>query len=200
MQFLLTLPSDAGPAAILALAFLVPLAAGIALPLPASLTLVAAGVAAGAGAVAPAAVLAAAIGGAILGDIAGHALGARAGPWVAARLAGRDRALALQARAAAVMRARGLLAVFLTRWALAPLGPWVSLAAGAGGLPRGRFLAAALPGRAIWVAATTGGGWLFGAGAATGSWTAPAALGAALLLAVALLRRPRPAPSPVPPP
>jgi membrane protein DedA with SNARE-associated domain len=196
MAFPFPLAADAGPLAVLAAAFLVPLLAGVALPLPASLTLVAAGVAAGAGVVAPAAVLAAAYAGAILGDLAGHALGARAGPWLQRRLAGRDRALALQARAAGAMQRQGPLAVFLTRWAAAPLGPWVSLAAGAGGLPRGRFLAAALPGRALWVAATAGGGWLFGTGATAGPWPAVlAAAAAALVLALALTRR-RPRPHP----
>jgi membrane protein DedA with SNARE-associated domain len=60
------------------------------------------------------------------------------------------------ARARAGLHRRAAMSVFLSRWALAALGPWVNLVAGATGIGWRRFSAAALAGRIVWVGGYTG--------------------------------------------
>ena len=55
-------------------------------------------------------------------------------------------------RARAMVDKYGGLSVFFSTWAVAPLGPYVNIAAGAGGLSRWRFTLWDAAGEAIWVA------------------------------------------------
>ena len=120
------------------------------LPLPAAIVMMAAGALAVRGTFPLSLAMAAAMGGAAAGDMAGYTLGRQLKSVLLRLRAGKGPRAALVSRAMALVRARGAVAVFLSRWALSPLGPWVNFAAGAARMARGRFVAAMLPGRAIW--------------------------------------------------
>jgi membrane protein DedA with SNARE-associated domain len=133
----------------------------LALPVPASLVMLSAGGFAATGDLVLWQVAAAAFAGAVAGDHAGFMLGRQAGAPLIARL---TRA---PGRAAAVARARETIAqnatgaVFLSRWLLSPLGPYVNLAGGAAGLPFRRFTPPEVAGEALWVGIYTGLGYIF---------------------------------------
>lgn len=133
----------------------------LALPVPASLVMLAAGGFAAAGDLVLWQVVGAAFGGAVAGDHAGFILGRRAGGPILDRLARRPGRSAAIAHARSHVRDRGTAAVFLSRWLLSPLGPYVNLAGGAAGLPLRRFTPPDLAGEAIWVAVYTGLGYIF---------------------------------------
>lgn len=149
----------ADPALVLGLVGAIAFVTGLGVPGPASLALVLAGAAVAAGAMDFAALMAAGTAGAVAGDLGGHAIGRGGAGAAAGRGPGARRGLAAAlARAAAFLQRRGLAAVFLSRWLVSPLGPWVSLAAGAARMPVLPFLAAAVAGRILWVAVYGGVG------------------------------------------
>ena len=172
----------------------------LALPIPASFVMLAGGAFAASGDLTLWGVIAAAFGGAVIGDQTGFRAGRYGGRIMEASLA------RAPARAAAIGRARafvdrwGVAGVFLSTWALAPLGPWVNFAAGAAGMGALRFTLWDALGEAIWVAIYVGLGYAFAAnigalssilGNAVASVTALAiAAGLAVLLVRAARRRP----------
>jgi membrane protein DedA with SNARE-associated domain len=164
------------------------------LPLPAALVLIGAGAMSTLGPPPLMLVLATGMAGAVMGDLTGFALGGRMKP-VLLRLKARKGARgAAVSRAMALTRAQGASAVFLSRWALAPLGPWVNFAAGAARMPRTRFVTAMIVGRAIWVGGYVGLGAMFaddvGAALQVAGRTGGIVLGTlAVLLAIYLARR-----------
>ena len=131
--------------------------------------------------------------------VSGDQTGFQLGRWGGARLVtalrhrtGKDK---LIGRAEAYVDQWGGWGVFFTTWAVAPLGPWVNLIAGAAGLSPFRFLAWDALGEAIWVTVYVLLGYNFGAQLGTlaeivnnyaGVITAAAV---ALILAVILIRR-----------
>lgn len=133
----------------------------LALPFPASILMLTAGGFAAAGdLVLWQAVLAAATG-AVAGDQLGFWAGRGLGARVLARLRadpGRDRLLA---KADALMDRRGLVAVFLSRWLVSPLGPYVNLVAGSTGYGWPRFTAAGVVGEVVWAGLYVGFGYGF---------------------------------------
>lgn len=133
----------------------------LALPFPASILMLTAGGFAAAGdLVLWQAVLAAATG-AVTGDQLGFWAGRGFGTLVLARLRadpGRDRLLA---KADALMDRRGLVAVFLSRWLVSPLGPYVNLIAGSTGYGWSRFTAAGVVGEVVWAGLYVGFGYGF---------------------------------------
>jgi len=133
----------------------------LALPVPASLIMLAAGGFAAVGDMALPGVAAAALVGAVAGDHAGFAIGRLGGPRLMAWLERRPRRARLVARAVAELHARGGVAVFLSRWLFSPLGPWVNFAAGATGFPWRRFALPEALGEVCWVAIYVGLGWAF---------------------------------------
>lgn len=147
-----------GPWLVLAVTFL----SCVALPLPASILMLAAGGFAAAGDLVLWQVTGAALAGAVAGDQAGFWAARAGGPPLVARLSASPGRAAVLDRARAQVQARGLVAVFLTRWLLAPLGPWTNLVAGVAGLPWLRFTLAGLAGEAVWVGVYTGAGFAFG--------------------------------------
>lgn len=151
----------------------------LGLPLPASAMMLAGGAFAAAGDLDLAQVILAAWLGAVLGDQAGFGLGRAGGARLTGWLGGQPARAALIARAQGLIRRRGALGVFLSTWAVAPLGPWVNLAAGAGGLGRARFTLWDGLGETIWVALYVGLGYGFAPQIAT--------LGAALENAAGLV-------------
>ena len=134
----------------------------LALPFPASILMLTAGGFAAAGdLVLWQAFLAAAAGG-IAGDQSGYWAGRGLGTPALARLRrdpARDRMLA---RADALMQRRGIMAIFLSRWLVSPLGPWVNLIAGSTSYAWVRFTLAGVAGEAVWAGLYVGAGYGFG--------------------------------------
>ena len=133
----------------------------LALPIPASILMLTAGGFASAGDLVLWQALLAALAGAVAGDQLGYWAGRGLGAGLLARLRadpGRDRLLA---RADALMDRRGVLAVFLTRWLLSPLGPWVNLVAGSTRYGWPRFTAAGVAGESVWATLYVGTGHAF---------------------------------------
>jgi membrane-associated protein len=127
-----------GPALLAGVTFL----SCLALPLPASLMMMAAGAFSAGGDLALPAVGGAALAGAVVGDVAGYATG-RVGARLLGRLTGPRAGLLERARDFTLRR--GAASVFLSRWLFSPLGPYVNFVAGA----------------AVWVALCVGAGYLF---------------------------------------
>jgi membrane protein DedA with SNARE-associated domain len=148
----------------------------LAVPIPASLVMLAVGAFAASGDLPLWATVAAALAGAVAGDHAGFLAARRAAAPVARWMAQSPARHAALDRAQAFLARRGTLAVFLSRWLVSPLGPWVNAAAGLSAMPMSRFTPADIVGEAVWVALYVGAGH-----AAAGSLAdAQAAIGNAL--------------------
>lgn len=149
----------------------------LALPIPASILMLTAGGFAAAGDLVLWQAFAAAAAGGIAGDQLGYWAGRGLGASVLARLRtdpGRDRLLA---RADAMMDRRGLVAVFLTRWLLSPLGPYVNLVAGSTRYGWMRFCLAGVAGEAVWAGLYVGTGYGFAGNIAAANQAIGSALG-----------------------
>lgn len=173
---------------------LVTFASCLALPVPASLVMLAAGAFAAAGDLSLGAVWLLALAGALLGDQTGFRLGRLASSPIKAALSIRPRRRALYTRAKAYIRANGSSGIFLTRWLFSPLGPYANFAAGAAGFGWARFSTAAAAGEVIWVSVYLALGFAFGQNLEMAADLASqligflAALGGALFLGRWLLR------------
>lgn len=169
------------------------LASCLALPIPASVIMMAAGGFAAAGDLVLWQVMAAAFSGAVLGDQIGFAAGRKGGAPLLDRIAqnsarggqghpslkgraSRGRAGAIN-RARRSMQARGGWAIFLSRWLFSPLGPYVNLIAGALGHDWRRFTLWAALGEAVWCGLYVLMGRAFGGNLAAASDTLGSALG-----------------------
>lgn len=123
----------------------------LAMPIPASFVMLAAGAFAASGDLSLVAVSTLAFAGAALGDQAGFLLGRRGGAALS-RMAGHGRkSAALMRRAGRLLGRWGVGAVFLSRWLFSPLGPYVNLLCGAGGMSWRSFSLGSLTGEALWV-------------------------------------------------
>lgn len=131
-------------------------------PLPATLSLVAAGAFVASDVVDPATVALWAVAGSVLGDHAGYWAGRLAGPAIERRLVNRPAWTARLGAAKTFASRHGFVGVFFTRWLFTPLGPPVNVAAGLARLPALRFAAADIAGEALWVALFLGLGALAG--------------------------------------
>lgn len=132
-------------------------------PIPTALVMLAGGAFAASGDLSLSMVLAAAYAGAVMGDQTGYRIGRAFGPrlvTLAGKRPGTDKNFA---KARVLVEQRGGPAVFFTTWALAPLGPWVNLAAGVGGLNAVSFTLWDAAGEAIWVAFYVLLGYVFAA-------------------------------------
>lgn len=121
------------------------------IPVPTSLLLLAAGGFVASGDFVPWQVAATSYIGAVLGDQSGYLTG-RLGRGVLTRLKGHPTHGKMVSRATDYVQRRGGVAVFLSRWLLSPLGPYVNLAGGAAHLAHHRFTLASAAGEALWVA------------------------------------------------
>jgi len=132
----------------------------LALPVPASLAMLAAGAFSASGDMNIIQVMFAAYVGAVLGDQTGYALGRAFGSSLL-------RAALTPARARVLGKARHFIAkwggigVFLSRWLASPLGPYVNFLAFTGGVSWPRFSFWGAIGEAIWVVGYVGLGWAF---------------------------------------
>jgi len=114
--------------------------AAVGVPLPISLLLIVAGSMISQGAMSLWGAIGAAGAGSILGDQAGYAIGRWGGPALVQKLWHRfGRGVELEA-VEAKAKAWGGPGIFVTRWILGALGPWVNLASGTAGYPWPRFL------------------------------------------------------------
>jgi membrane-associated protein len=149
----------------------------LALPFPASILMLTAGGFAAAGDLALWHCLLAAAAGGIAGDQVGYAAGRGFGAGFLSRLRAdpaRDRLLA---RADAMMDRQGIFAIFLSRWLVSPLGPWVNLLAGSTGYGWARFTAAGVAGEMVWAGVYVGTGYVFAGNVEAASSMIGSALG-----------------------
>jgi membrane protein DedA with SNARE-associated domain len=141
----------------------------LALPFPASILMLTAGGFAAAGDLVLWQAFGAAAAGGIAGDQLGYWAGRGFGARVLARLRrdpGRDRLLA---KADGLMDRRGVIAVFLSRWLVSPLGPYVNVIAGSTRYGWPRFTAAGVAGEAVWAGLYVGTGYGFAGNVAAAS-------------------------------
>jgi len=124
--------------------FLVVIVASIGAPLPIALLLIVTGSLSQQGAMNLWTAIMVAGTGSVLGDLAGYAIGRWGGGALINRLinviGGAKRAHEVMGQIEDRMQRRGRLYIFLTRWLLSPLGPWVNLASGMARYPWGHFL------------------------------------------------------------
>jgi membrane-associated protein len=114
--------------------------AAVGVPLPITLLLIVVGSLISQGVMNVWLALGAASVGSILGDQAGYAIGRWGGASAVARLTGMfGRKAGLEAMEAKA-REWGGPGIFVTRWLLSPLGPWINLASGTASYPWPRFL------------------------------------------------------------
>jgi membrane protein DedA with SNARE-associated domain len=146
-----------------ALLFLLTFLSCLALPVPASLVMLAAGAFVAAGDLQALPVLGAALAGAVLGDQLGYATGRWGGTAMWARLEARPGTARLLARARGGLHHRAGSTVYLSRWVFSAIGPWVNLAAGATGVRWRLFSVAGILGEATWVSLYVGLGFAFAA-------------------------------------
>lgn len=133
----------------------------LALPVPVSLMMLAAGAFIATGDLSAAAVVGAALFGAVLGDQAGYQIGRLGGAVLRARLGRRPARARLIAAAEARITQSGWVAVFLSRWLFSPLGPYVNLLAGGAGMNWMQFTLPAALGELAWVTVYVGLGYGF---------------------------------------
>lgn len=133
----------------------------LALPIPTSLMMLTGGAFVASGDLSLWTVGLSAYFGAILGDQAGYIIGRTGGSALVDRLARSPARGAVLERARALIDQRGGLGVFLSTWAVAPLGPWVNFIAGATGLSWLRFSVWDVLGETVWVVVYVGLGFVF---------------------------------------
>ncbi len=177
-----TLVTTYGALVIFASAFL----SCLAVPIPTSLMMLTGGAFVAAADLQLVQVVLAAFAGAVIGDQAGFFVGRFGGAPLVERLARSPSRRAVLDRARALVDRRGGLGVFLSTWAVAPLGPSVNFIAGATGLGWVRFTLADLLGETIWVALYVGLGYLFAAQVATVAEVMGDVMGLIAALVVAL--------------
>jgi membrane protein DedA with SNARE-associated domain len=114
--------------------------AAVGVPLPITLLLIVVGSMISQGAMNLWLALGVASAGSILGDQAGYAIGRWGGPAAITKLSGLLGKNASLEAVEAKAKAWGGPGIFLTRWLLSPLGPWINLASGTAGYPWHRFL------------------------------------------------------------
>lgn len=145
----------------------------LALPIPASLLMLAAGGFVAAGDLSLLSSAAAALGGAVAGDQTGYLAGRFGGAAMIDRLGHKAQPVA---KARDLLARRGGVAVFLSRWLFSALGPYVNISAGAAGQPWAKFTLWGVAGEAVWVILYVGIGYAF-----TGNLQAAADLAADML-------------------
>jgi membrane protein DedA with SNARE-associated domain len=133
----------------------------LALPFPASILMMTAGGFVAAGDLVLVNTVAAAAAGGIAGDQVGFWAGRKIGTPLLNRLRHDPVRDKLLSRAVAMLKKKGVAAVFLTRWLFSPLGPWVNLVTGATGFRWYLFTAAGVAGELVWAGLYVGMGYVF---------------------------------------
>ncbi|MBV1868987.1 MAG: VTT domain-containing protein [Marinosulfonomonas sp.] len=133
----------------------------LALPVPASLMMIGGGAFAAAGDFALTSISAVAYLGAVAGDQTGFAIGQRGSRLFASIRAKPGKRADLLQRAEHFFDKWGGPGVFLSRWLVSPLGPYINFIGGAAQLNWLKFTAWGFAGEAIWVGLYTGLGYFF---------------------------------------
>ena len=125
--------------------------AAVGVPLPVTLALVAAGSFVELGEMKLWQVIIVGSSAAILGDQVGYLIGRWGGERIAARISKRKNGAASMARAHAFAERWGAAGIFISRWLVTPLGPWLNLTSGMTGYPWRRFFLWDVLGEVLWV-------------------------------------------------
>jgi membrane protein DedA with SNARE-associated domain len=133
----------------------------LALPVPSSLMMLAAGGFAASGDLALPLVWGAALVGAVVGDQMGYGLGIWGGAGLTRWTKARPSRAAMHRKALLMARRFGGPGVFFSRWLFSPLGPYINFAGGAAGLGWLRFTIWGVSGEAVWVSLYVGLGYAF---------------------------------------
>ena len=133
----------------------------LAVPVPSSLLMVAGGAFAASGDLSLVATGTAAYAGAVAGDQTGFAIGRRGASLLEKLEQTSAQRKALLDKARKFSDDWGGIGVFLSRWLLSPLGPYVNFIGGATGLNWAHFTFWAAAGEVMWVTIYTGLGYLF---------------------------------------
>ena len=144
-----------------ALIFIATMLSCLAVPIPTSLLMLTAGAFAATGDLSLSAVAFAAVIGAVLGDQIGYQLGKRAAAPLRRFMEANAKRQKLLHAAESYLSKWGGIGVFLSRWLVSPLGPYVNFTAGATALPWPVFSIAGLFGEITWVAIYVGLGYAF---------------------------------------
>ncbi|WP_370231895.1 DedA family protein [Cognatishimia sp.] len=144
-----------------ALMFITAFLSCLAVPIPMSLVMLSGGALAAHGDLSFSWVWSLTVLGALLGDQAGYFLGRLGKPRLEAFAHASYKRYRLWTKAQAHLHNWGITGVFLSRWLMSPLGPYVNFAAGAASMRWAHFSAAGLVGEAIWVTLYVGLGFLF---------------------------------------
>jgi membrane-associated protein len=131
--------------------FAVIMIAAVGIPLPISMMLVAAGSFVELGEMKLWQVIVVASAGAVIGDQIGYALGRWGGHRVVARIRRRGNGATKIGQAEAFAKRWGAAGIFLTRWLITPLGPWLNLTSGMAAYPWTRFFLWDVLGEVLWV-------------------------------------------------
>ena len=143
------------------LLFVVNFLSCIAVPIPASLVMMTAGAFIATGDLMFAYVWPAALSGAIIGDQAGFMIGKHGGRRLQDVIHNDPKRSKLFKQAQELTDRHGGIGVFLTRWALSPLGPYANFAGGAVEMHRGKFTAWGSAGEIVWVTLYLSLGFIF---------------------------------------
>jgi membrane protein DedA with SNARE-associated domain len=162
-DFVLSLVADYGVASVFIVTFL----SCLALPVPSSLLMLAAGGFAATGDLSLPAVLAAAFCGAILGDHTGYWLARGLGTKFENWLERSAKSRALVQKTESYMAKWGGSSVFFSCWFVAPLGPYVNYVSGFSKFNWLRFALWGIAGEIVWVGLYVGLGYTFSDGIST---------------------------------
>jgi membrane-associated protein len=130
----------------------------LALPIPVSMLMLAAGGFVSSGDLSLASTTSGALAGAIAGDQVGYFTARWGGAGLIERLGSRAAPIA---KATAMLAHRGGIAIFLTRWLFSALGPYMNLAAGAARQPWAQFTIWGVAGETVWVGLYVTLGYVF---------------------------------------
>nr|WP_321981750.1 DedA family protein [uncultured Cohaesibacter sp.] len=133
--------------------FLTLLLCSMAIPVPGSMLMIAAGSFASTGDIDLYLAMGVAYAGYVVGDQTAYRVAYIAGPHLLGRFRKSKKAGAMIGRAERLLEKRGVLAVFLSHTVISPVGPWVSYLCGAAQMKWLHFSVASLIGAACWVAA-----------------------------------------------
>ena len=141
--------------------FVILMVAQIGFPMPITLMLIVIGSLVGQGELTLWQVVLLGAAGAATGDYIGYALGRTGGRLLIKRFSDRMGGEDNLKKAEQFSRRWGDMGIFLSRWLITPLGPWLNLTSGAVFYPWQRFAFWVLIGELIWVFLFVGLGWLF---------------------------------------
>ena len=143
------------------LMFLTAFLSCVAVPIPMSLVMITGGALAAQGNLSFSWIWSATVLGAVLGDQAGYFLGQRGKSGLERFATSTYKRYQLWTKAQDHLQKWGIIGVFLSRWLLSPLGPYVNFVAGAASVRWTLFTGAGIAGELVWVTLYVGLGFAF---------------------------------------